>query len=191
MNKILRIFAGVLIVVLAGTAQAGQKHGFLSLPFGSTWEQAQAFAAKELGRYLVREDFDRMAISGYTLGPEQVVVYLAFDDNRRFYSLTIRMTAWSEGAGQTALVKKDADFLLSVFKKKYGPNYKIDRSRHSVILYSWDRPDLIIQIGMVGVDINDGIAAYGSVSDRRMAAAMKRRRDKEKEQKADNAAKGF
>ena len=189
-----KIVLGMIVAVLgmsvaAGSvAQAGQKYGFLSLPFGSTWEQAQAFAAKELGRYLVREDFDRMVISGYTLGAEQVVVSLAFDDNRRFYNLTIRMTAWHDG---DELTRRDADFLLNVFNKKYGAKYQLDKSRRSKILYFWSRPDLLVYIGLMNVDVNDGIAAYGSVTDQRMAAAMHRQREKKEGQEAERAAKGF
>lgn len=188
MNRALRVLAAVLVVVLAGIAQAGQKHGFLSLPFGATWEQAQAFAAKELGRYLVREDFDMMTISGYTLGTEQAVVYLGFDHNRRFYMVTIRMTSWHSGG---ELTKKDADFLLNVFKKKYGTKYQLDKSRRSKTLYYWNHPNLVVFIGLMDVDVNDGVAVYGSVSDRRMAAAMLRQRAKDEGREAERAAKGF
>jgi len=200
-----KVFLIVLALFLFPQISQGQQYGFKDVLFGDNFETAWDKADKQ-GILSLHDDIIKKFARKYRIincycpiGGVKMAVKLFFDDQMKFYKFEMR-----DGKGATdvhgldSTVKSQVDFLLELFKAKYGEPTKCFSYPNVLKLEAWAITPVCIWLNLniqaqVGVYETDVATFIGkaSVADIKLLKSFTERKKRKVKDGAKSGAKDF
>jgi hypothetical protein len=116
----------VLILLLFPNISHAQQYGFKDVLFGDSFDtawdklnkQGIIFQSDDFGKKLSRDTRNIICVT--PIGSVKMVVMLYFDDQMKFFMFDMRYGGATDVNGLDNVVKSQVEYLLELFKSKYG-----------------------------------------------------------------------